>query len=219
MVFSNTQVFFLILYRSLKLQLYTHVHYFSVELLAWTSFFELRMTSCKSKWSHAYSEVLRWRIVWQKVALGLGHGDAIISQNLNIDQSTVCKVLLWFLRTGTVSKSWYPTNRAYRKLTDPTQLLTLHLAIGRWGTKTTKCVVSEHSYFKHLQKSGFTRQKLRITATQSPFTTLECWFFLMELKLIMRGKPIVSYQILIRRNHLSGIAFMYVKVVWGEPWW
>ena len=61
-------------------------------------------------------------------------GDAVIAQNLNIDQSTICRILR-FLSTGTVSKLQYPTNRASRKLTDPAQLLTLHLAMGRPGIK------------------------------------------------------------------------------------
>ncbi|XP_065888536.1 uncharacterized protein [Dysidea avara] len=200
------------------------------------------MASCESKRSHAYSEDLRWRIVWQKEALG--YGDAVIAQNLNIDQSTVRRILQRFFSTGTVSKLQYPTDRASRKLTDPAQLLILHLAMGRPGIKLQEIQeellnslsVNIHisNICRFLQKSGFTRQKLRITATQRDdflrqqyisevsIYSPEMLIFLDETGTdrrntlrhygySMRGKPIVSHQLLIRGDHLSGIAFMSVN--------
>ena len=87
---------------------------------------------------------------------------------------------------------------------------------------------------RFLQKSGFTRQKLRITATQRDdflrqqyisevsIYSPEMLIFLDETGTdrrntlqhygySLRKKPIVSHQLLIRGDHLSGIAFMSVN--------
>ena len=55
------------------------------------------MTSIESARSSAYSEDIRWRMVWQTEAL------------------------------GRVTKRSYPKEKAHRKLTTPAQLLILHL--------------------------------------------------------------------------------------------
>ena len=129
------------------------------------------MASCESNKSSAYGEDLRWRIVWQKEALG--YSDVVIAQNLNIDKSTVYRILQLFFNTETVSKRQYPKDR---KLTDPAQLLVLHLAIERPGIKLQEIqeellnllLVDIHvsNICRFLHQSGFTRQKLRIAATQ-----------------------------------------------------
>jgi hypothetical protein len=46
---------------------------------------------------------MRWRIVWQKHAMG--HTNAT---NLNVDLSTVRRILNIFSATGTVAKKVYP---------------------------------------------------------------------------------------------------------------
>ena len=132
------------------------------------------MASCESKRSSAYGEDLRWRIVWQKEVLG--YSDTVIAQNLNIDKSTVYRVLQLFFNTGTVSKCQYPKDKSARKLTDPAQLLVLHLAMERPGIKLQEIqeellnllLVNIHisNICRSLHQSGFTRQKLRIAAMQ-----------------------------------------------------
>ena len=52
---------------------------------------KLIMASFEKKCLHAYSEDLCWRIVLKKEALG--YGNAVIAQNLNINQSTVYRIL------------------------------------------------------------------------------------------------------------------------------
>ena len=72
----------------------------------------------------------------------------VIAQNLNIDKSTVYRVLQLFFNTGTV-----------RKLTDPVQLLVLYLAMERPGIKLQEIqeellnllLYSQHSHFKRMQ--------------------------------------------------------------------
>ena len=67
--------------------------------------------------SSAYSEDLRWRMVWQKEALG--YTCTKIAENLCVDKSTVSRTLTLFHSTGSVSKKPYPEGRAFRKLTPP----------------------------------------------------------------------------------------------------
>ena len=76
----------------------------------------LKHTLCRS----AYSEE-RWRMVWQKQALG--YTCAKIAQNLCIDKSTVSRILKLLGTNGSVSKRPYPKDRAFRKPTTPAQLL------------------------------------------------------------------------------------------------
>ena len=49
----------------------------------------------------AYSNDLRWRIVWQKIVDGFADKD--ISQNLHVSRSTVVRILDRFERTGSVN--------------------------------------------------------------------------------------------------------------------
>ena len=82
--------------------------------------------------SSAYShEDLRWRMVWQREALGYTY--AKIAENLCVDKSTVSRTLTLFQTSGSVSKRHYPKERAFRKLTTPAQLLILHLCLSRPG--------------------------------------------------------------------------------------
>ena len=94
--------------------------------------FEFHMMAfCEPRRSSAYSEDLRWTMVWQSEALGCSY--STITQNLNVDKSTVCRTLQLFYSTGTVSKHDYPKKSAARKLSYPVQLFILHLVIKRPG--------------------------------------------------------------------------------------
>ena len=78
--------------------------------------------SCESYRLSAYGEDLRWKIIWQKVALG--YSDVVIAQNQNINKSTVYRILQ-FYNTETVSKHQYPKDKSTRKLTDLSQLCSI----------------------------------------------------------------------------------------------
>lgn len=81
----------------------------------------------------------------------------MIAQNLNIDKSTVYRVLQLFFSTETVSERQYPKDKYAGKFTDPVQLLVLYLAMERPSIKlqekggTTESAISLHSHFKHIQ--------------------------------------------------------------------
>ena len=78
------------------------------------------MVSCEPRCSSAYSEDLRWRMVWESEALGCSY--STIAQNLNVDKSMVCRTIQLFYSTGTVSKRDYPKESPARKLSNPAQL-------------------------------------------------------------------------------------------------
>ena len=54
----------------------------------------LQMTSWEPLRSSAYQDDLRWRIVWQREGLGLSRRE--IAGNLNIDRSTVRRIMFLF---------------------------------------------------------------------------------------------------------------------------
>ena len=89
------------------------------------------MTSCQKKRSSAYSEDLRWRIIWQKFALD--HTSLEIAENLNIGLSTVKRIVLKFEISGSVTKKAYPTTQAKRKITEPIQFFILKTVMERPG--------------------------------------------------------------------------------------
>ena len=134
------------------------------------------MTSCEPKRTRAYSEDLRWRMVWQREALQYSYED--IGSNLGVDMSTVIRTVSLFRTTGTVSKKEYPKDRAARELTSPAQLFILNLVVEKPGiyipTRDTGGVGKFHDGYcitfnylcRFLYTSGFTRQRLRTVALQ-----------------------------------------------------
>ena len=88
-------------------------------------------TSYEPKRSSAYSEDLRWRMVWQREALG--HTYEQISKNLGVDSSTVQRTVALLNATGSVQKHAYPKERAFRKLTPIAQLFILNLVLEKPG--------------------------------------------------------------------------------------
>ena len=78
------------------------------------------MTSCEPKRTKAYSEDLRWRMVWQREGLHYTYED--IGSNLGVNKSTVIRTVSLFRTTGMVSKRMYSKRRAARELTTLAQL-------------------------------------------------------------------------------------------------
>ena len=81
-----------------------------------------------------------------------------------------------FANTGTVAKLPYPKDRVARKLTDPAKMFILDIVVERLGI-TLREIQEELLYTllididvsnicRLLQLSGFTRQKLQISALQ-----------------------------------------------------
>lgn len=131
-------------------------------------------TTCEPSRSSAYSEDIRWRVVWQSEVLGCSLSE--IAGNLNIDESTVRRVIHNFASTGNVSKKPYPIEKAFRVITKPVKLFIITLLLEKPGIllreitseleATLGLEVSESAVCKVLRKEGFTRQKLATYALQ-----------------------------------------------------
>ena len=87
--------------------------------------------SCESSRCSAYSEDLRWHIVYQ--CLGLDFSCRKVASNIGVDPSTVSRVVRLFQCTGSVTKKKYDSSTLPRKLTDIVQFLILQLVIEHPG--------------------------------------------------------------------------------------
>ena len=131
-------------------------------------------SSCEPRRSSAYSEDLRYRMLWQREALGLSYGQ--ISQNLGVDKSTVQRTVALFNRTGSLSKRPYPKQKVRRKISSLAELYILNLVVQKPGVYLHEIQeelqefllleISISTICKFLCKSGFTRQRLRTVALQ-----------------------------------------------------
>ena len=131
-------------------------------------------SSCEPRRTNAYSEDLRWRMVWQREGLGKKCSDVAV--NLGVDPATVSRTVARFRQTGDVQKKSYPSDRAFRKLTLCLEFMIIHLVLMRPGVllreiqaellDLTGADISLSTICRFLHKSGFTRQKLRLVALQ-----------------------------------------------------
>ena len=132
------------------------------------------MNSSEPKRTSAYSEDIRWRIIWQREILGYTYKE--IAKNLCVHISTVCRIVLLFHTTGCVDKKLYPKEQSSRKLTAPVQLLILNLIISNPGIylheiqkeieSALQVEVTVSTICKFLHANGFTRQKITHVALQ-----------------------------------------------------
>ena len=145
------------------------------------------MTSCEPLRTSAYSQDLRWRMVWQHLAMGYSYEH--VALNLGVDRCTVSRVLQLFHNTGTVAKKSYPREKAFRKLTTPAQLLILNLLVQKPGVylreiqdelqKLLLLYVDTATICRFLHATGFTHQKLCLVAKQrDEFVRQQFAFFL-----------------------------------------
>lgn len=134
-------------------------------------------TSCEEQRTKAYSEDLRWRMIYQYYALQKTSQQ--IAESLNVDKSTVSRTIKLFTETGAVSKRRYPDSHSasHRKLTDVDKLLIIDIALSKPGiylSEIQHCLLEEHGTEVSLSticrylhnEAGFTRQKMVITAQQ-----------------------------------------------------
>ncbi len=84
-------------------------------------------TSCESKRSSAYSEDLRWCMVYQSIGLRLSYDD--IAKNLCVDVSTAKRTIKLYNQTGSVSKKAYDKSSLPRKLTNTVKYYSTQLIL------------------------------------------------------------------------------------------
>ncbi len=178
-------------------------------------------------------------MVWQREGLGLTYH--LIASNLGVDETTVIRI---FSTTGQVTKRPYPSERAARVLTDPGKLFILNLVVQKPGIylREIQKDLEDHLLFsisvsticKFLHKCGFTRQKLRVIATQQDdffreqytldVSVYSCDMFvfidetgadrrnrLRKYGYSIRGKPAISNSLLFRGERVSAITCMSVN--------
>ena len=112
--------------------------------------------------------------MYQAEALGKSYRE--IASNLNIDASTVCRIVNLFATTNDVRLRLYPPNLGTFKLTEIDKLVILELAIEKPGIYLreiqasllveTGTDVDISTICRYLHFSGFTRQKLKVIAKQ-----------------------------------------------------
>ena len=130
-------------------------------------------TSCEPKRSSAYSEDLRWRMIYQKYGLQLTYME--IANNLSVDQSTVKRIVQLFDATGNVAKKPYDKSGLPRSITKPVQFFIMQLVLQKPGIMLTEIKsesqvlqleLSESAICRFLHSQGFTRQKIQVIARQ-----------------------------------------------------
>ena len=194
-------------------------------------------TSYESSRASAYSNDLRWRMIWQKEVLGLE--TCQVAANLGVDYSTVWRIVKLFRETGDVQKKKQPG--AVKALTSVAELITISEVLEHPGImlhefqakllELTGIDVCLSTICRFLQRSGFSRQKLKIVAIQredflrAQFTSdvsvyePEMLIFLDETGsdkrntirkhgYSLKGKPLVSHELMVRGERISAIAFM-----------
>ena len=172
----------------------------------------------------------------------VGYSNELIAAKLNTDKFTVHRTMQMYATTGTVAKLPYPKERATKKLTDPPELFILNIVVERPGITlreiqedllyTLLIEVDVSNICRLLQQSGFTRQRLQISALQ---VLRQCYMeevsiynpgmFIFQMRLVQIGeiplenmvtvyvssKPLVNHQLLFRGCQLSGLAFISVN--------
>lgn len=128
----------------------------------------------QSQRSKAYSSDLRWRMVYQKYILG--HTFDKISANLNVDASTVSRIIRLFEETGTVYSLQGYREVPLKKLSaqDEISIVTAIMENPATYLRELKSIllyssgidVSTSCICKFLHKSGFSRKKLALRAQQ-----------------------------------------------------
>ena len=199
--------------------------------------------ACEPARKSAYSNDLRWRMVWQLEVLG--YKLKRVASNLCVDMSTVHRITQQFKTTGTVDKKQY-TARTPIKLTKPVQFTVLHLILQKPGIYLWEIQqelawlfgldISAPSLCNFLKKNNFSRKKMQLVASQrnqelrSVFVSDVSAYDCKSLVFIdetgcdrrdairkygygLRGKPVKCQKLLVRGERISVIAAMTVEGV------
>lgn len=131
-------------------------------------------TSIEPTRVRAYHDDLRWRIVYQRKALGFSYQK--IATNLGIDISTAWRIVQQFQHTGTVTKKQYNRDNLPRKVNHTIELVVLHVVLEHPGIYLreiqskvqylTGSSLSLSTICHLLHEQNFSRKKMRMVAKQ-----------------------------------------------------
>ena len=130
----------------------------------------------------AYGKDLRWRIIYQRIAMGLKFAE--IASNLNIAVSTAHKTYRYFEQTGNVVVSTSATTKRYetarRKLSKQNELFIIGVVLGNSSMFMHEVcqevrdvfgiVISPPTICRLLHSHGITRKKIRQIALQRSYS-------------------------------------------------
>jgi len=128
--------------------------------------------SYEPKRATAYSEDLRWRMVWQREGLGMKCTDVAV--NLGVDHTTVSRTVSLFRSTGGVQKKSYPRDKAFTVLSPALESTIVHLVLvlmrpGIYLREIQTELADQTgvdlsltgtTIWRFLHRTGFTRQRL-----------------------------------------------------------
>ena len=154
------------------------------------------MASCELYHSSAYSDDLRWRMVW--LCDGLGY---TYTRALKVLELTDQRFL--FHTTGSVCKKKYPKEKAFRKLSTPAQLLILSLVVNKPGIYLHEIQEDLHNMLlfdvdlsticRFIHNSGFTHQNLCLVAKQRD--EFICQKYIIDVSLYASEMFVFLYEI------------------------
>ena len=132
------------------------------------------MTSAEPARTTAYSPDIGWRVVWQRIGMGLGFKEIAI--RLQIGVGTAHRLYARYVDTGDVAPKMQPARPDARKLDNFHELYIIALVHGNPAlylheicakiVEATGITVSGSTVCKVLHRNGFTRKKLVKVATQ-----------------------------------------------------
>lgn len=131
-------------------------------------------TAMQCQRSKAYCSDFRWRMVYQKYILGLSFAE--IATNLNVDKSTVLRIVNLFEETGTVCSFQGYREAPAKKLHEVDEMAILTTIVNNPATylhelksillQSSNIDISTSSICKFLCKCGFSHKKLALKALQ-----------------------------------------------------
>ena len=128
------------------------------------------MTSISPSRTFPYSNDLCWRMIWQK--LGLGLSIKTVARSLCVNPSTVSRIVANFDTTGDVMKRPYPKNaRPYKKIDKPCPAHNITYSapflheLQKAVCVLTRVYLSVPSLCTFLKKYNFTPQKMQLASS------------------------------------------------------
>ena len=130
--------------------------------------------SCEPKRTSAYSNDLRWRMVYM---VEMQHKPCReVAENLAVDPSTVSRTVSLFNESGNVNKRKHPPNKGTAVLTEIDKLIIMETVLEKpevYMREIRDTLISEtgtevdiSTIWKFLQTSNITRQKMVLVAKQ-----------------------------------------------------
>ena len=123
----------------------------------------------------AYTSDIRWRIVYQRMAMGLCFAD--IAKNLNIATSTACRTYHQFESTGEIQAIRHDSRPDLRVLNEHSELILIGIILNepsiyleelcqRVADLLTSTTVSPSTVCRTMRRYGITRKRIRQVALQ-----------------------------------------------------